>query len=470
MDKKIKNKNSIFIFTRDLRLQDNTTLLYALRESETVIPIFIFNPKQIEGSNKYKSDNCVQFMCECLDELSEELKKKGSRLYFFYDEPDIIIESLLKKYKDIDAVYINMDYTPFAKKRDLDIASVCKKYDVDFYSYEDYLLTGKDKIVNSSGECYVKFTPFFRSASKLKVKSPDKSNPKNYIEKKHELIKEYKKDYNKSGFYANNPNISVHGGRKNALKILKNILDYKDYNEDRDYPNKECTTKLSAYLKFNVVSIREVYEVFKKKLGLKNKLIQQLYWREFYMIILNHYPQLLQKKSMKPAYDNIKWDNNSKFFKLWCEGKTGIPINDAGMRQMNQTGFMHNRCRMIVASVLIKSLQIDWRWGEKYFATKLVDYDPANNNGGWGWVSSSSTDSQPFFRIFNPYRQAESFDKECEYIKKWIPELKDVPAKDILNWEEAYEKYPNIKYPAPIINFAESKEKTLKMYKAIYKK
>jgi deoxyribodipyrimidine photo-lyase len=148
----------------------------------------------------------------------------------------------------------------------------------------------------------------------------------------------------------------------------------------------------------------------------------------------------------------------------------GIPIADAGMRQMNTTGFMHNRCRMIVASVLIKSMQIDWRWGEKYFATKLVDYDPANNNGGWGWVSSSSTDSQPFFRIFNPYRQAKSFDKECEYIKKWVPELSNVPAKDILNWEEAYKKYPNIKYPAPVINFAESKEKTLKMYKAIYKK
>jgi deoxyribodipyrimidine photo-lyase len=468
MEKKIKNNISIFIFTRDLRLQDNTSLLSALKESQVVIPIFIFNPKQIDDSNKYKSDNCVQFMCESLDELDEELKKKGSRLYFFYDDPNIIIESLLKNNKEIDAVYINMDYSPFAKKRNIDLEKVCKIYDVDFYSYEDYLLTGKDSIVSSSGECYVKFTPFFRNASKLKVKSPDNSNPKNYIDKNHKLTKEYTKDYHR--FYANNPNIAVHGGRKNALKILKNISKFKTYNDDRDYPNKRCTTQLSAYLKFNVVSIREVYEVFKKKLGSKNKLITQLYWREFYMIILNHHPQILQNKSMKPAYDNIKWGNNKKWFKLWCEGKMGIPIADAGMRQMNETGFMHNRCRMIVASVLIKSMQIDWRWGEKYFATKLVDYDPANNNGGWGWVSSSSTDSQPFFRIFNPYRQAENFDKECEYIKKWIPELKDVPAKDILNWEETHNNYPNIKYPAPIFDFAESKEKTLKMYKAIYKK
>jgi len=467
MSSKIKYKSSIFIFTRDLRLYDNTSLSLALKESQLIIPIFIFNPRQLNDSNKYKSNNCIQFMCESLDELDEMLQKKGSRLYFFYGEPEIIIESLIKKYDQIESVYINMDYTPFAKKRDFEIEKVCNDYDVDFNSYEDYVLTGKDKIVNSSGNCYVKFTPFFNSASKFKVNSVNKSNMSNFINKKTIFQKEYSGDYH--SFYKKNDNIAVRGGRSNALKILKSITKFKNYNSCRDYPDEQCTTQLSAYLKFNVVSIREVYHIFKEKLGLKNKLITQLYWRDFYMIILSHYPQLLQNKSMKPAYDNIVWDDNKKWFKLWCDGQTGIPIVDAGMRQMNTTGFMHNRCRMITASVLTKSLQINWRFGEKYFATKLVDYDPANNNGGWGWVSSTSTDSQPYFRIFNPYRQAENFDPNCEYIKKWVPELDNVSVKDILDWENAYKKHPNIKYSKPIIDFAKSKEKALKMYSKIYK-
>jgi deoxyribodipyrimidine photo-lyase len=462
-----KNNISIFIFTRDLRLHDNTTLIKASKESKVVIPIFIFNPKQIENTNKYKSDNCVQFMCESLDELNEELEKKDSRLYIFYDEPDIIIKNLLKNNKEINAVYINMDYSPFAKKRDSEISKICDKYKIKFCSCEDYLLTGKDKITNSSGNNYVKFTPFLNNAKKLKVTSPDKTNIKNFVSKKMEFKKEYTKDYHK--FYTKNDNISVRGGRKNALLILKNITKHKKYNDERDYPNKNSTTKLSAYLKFNVVSIREVYDVFKKKLGTTNSLITQLYWRDFYMIILYHNPQILQGESLKSNYDKIKWDNNKKWFKAWCEGKMGIPIADAGMRQMNETGFMHNRVRMIVASVLIKNLQIDWRWGEKYFATKLVDYDPANNNGGWTWTSGSGADSQPYFRIFSPISQTERFDKECEYIKKWIPELKDVPPKDIINWEKEHKKYLNIKYSTPIINFAESKKKTLKMYSIVFK-
>ncbi len=340
MSNKTKSKLSIFIFSRDLRLHDNTSLLYALKESQTVIPIFIFNPLQLNDSNKYKSDNCIQFMCESLDELNELLEKKGSRLYTFYDEPHIIIDTLLKKYNEIESVYINMDYSPFAKKRDSDIEKICNKHNVKFYSYEDYLLTGKDIVKNSSNNCYVKFTPFFRNASKLKVHLQNNANPTNYIDKKHKLIKEYTANYH--NFYKKNQHIAVHGGRQNALKILKNITKFKKYNECRDYPSEQCTTQLSAYLKFNVVSIREVYETIKEKLGLKNKLIAQLYWRDFYMIISNHYPQLLKNKSMKPAYDNIVWDDNKTWFKLWCEGRTGIPNVDAGMRQMNKTGFMHN--------------------------------------------------------------------------------------------------------------------------------
>lgn len=459
-------KKSIFIFTRDLRLHDNTSLLVALKESDYVIPIFIFNPIQISDKNKYKSDNCIQFMCECLDELDEELIKLKSRLFIFYDEPEKIIENLIKQEDDIESVYINMDYTPFAKLRDEKIKKVCDKYEVKFNSYEDYLLTGKDKVTNSSNKPYVKFTPFYRQAKKIEIEKPSNSHPKNYINSKTKFKNEYTKDYH--NFYEANNNIIVKGGRSNALETLKKITNFKEYNEERDYPNKNKTTKLSAYLKFNVISIREVYKIFKEKLGIKNNLITQLYWRDFYMIILYHYPDNIGN-SMKEKYDNIKWDNNKSWFKLWCNGKTGYPIVDAGMRELNTTGLMHNRCRMIVSSFLIKVLQIDWRWGEKYFAQKLTDYDPANNNGGWQWSAGSGSDSQPYFRIFNMTLQTEKFDKKCEYIKKWVPELKDLTAKEIRNWEKISKKYKNIKYPAPMVDYAKQKEKTLKLYANIYK-
>jgi deoxyribodipyrimidine photo-lyase len=458
-------KISIFIFTRDLRLYDNTSLNDALKNSDIVIPIFVFNPNQITNKNKYKSDNCVQFMCECLDELDDELKKYNSRLYIFNDYHENVIEYLIKHNQDISKVYINMDYTPYAKLRDEKINKICKKNNVEFISHEDYLLTGKDKITNSSGKCYVKFTPYLEQAKKIEIKEPIKISHKNYINSKIKFKNEYAKNYH--DFYEENKNIAVRGGRSNALIILKNITKYKTYNIDRDYPNKNKTTKLSAYLKFNVVSIREVYKVFKEKLGIKNKLLVQLYWRDFYMILLWHYPDNIGN-SMKEKYDNIKWSDNKKWFKSWCDGKTGFPIVDAGMRELNTTGYMHNRCRMIVSSFLIKILQIDWKWGEKYFAQKLVDYDPANNNGGWQWGSGSGADSQPYFRIFNPMRQTDKFDKECEYIKKWIPELREIETKEIKNWEVSYLKYKNIKYPPPIVDYTEQKEKTIKMYEKIY--
>jgi len=243
-----------------------------------------------------------------------------------------------------------------------------------------------------------------------------------------------------------------------AQKIIK----------ERNYPNKNKTTRLSAYLKFNVVSIREVYESFKNKLGAKNNLLTQLYWRDFYMIILYHYPNNLGS-SMKEKYDKIKWDNNKSWFKLWCNGKTGFPIVDASMREMNVTGFMNNRCRMIVSSFLIKILQIDWRWGENYFAQKLTDYDPANNNGGWQWIAGSGSDSQPYFRIFNIKLQTEKYDKDCKYIKKWIPELKNLSPKEIRNWDDIYQNYKSIKYPAPIVDYAKQKLKTIKLYEKIFK-
>jgi deoxyribodipyrimidine photo-lyase len=453
----------IFLFTRDLRLNDNTTLLTALKECQLVIPIFIFNPIQISKKNVYKSNNCVQFMCECLDDLDGQLKLKNSKLFIFHDDPIKIIDSIIKDDDTIDCIYMNKDYTPFAIKRENDINTICKSYEIKFKCYEDYLLTGVDAVTNTSNKSYVKFTPFLERAKKLKVKLPQKNTFNNYVSDKHKFNNEYKENYHR--FYKKNDNIIVKGGRTNALKILKNITNFSKYDNERDHPGIE-TTHLSAYLKFNVVSIREVYNVFKKYVS-KTKLVTQLYWRDFYMIIMYHHPHVLGH-NMNQKY-NIKWKNNISLFKLWKSGTTGIPIIDAAMNQLNTTGWMHNRCRMIVANFLIKIMHIDWRYGEKYFATQLVDYDPSNNNGGWQWCGSTGTDSQPYFRYFNPWSQSEKYDYNCEYLKKWIPALKNVQNKDIHKWYDAYKypEYKNIKYNKPIYNNSDISEQikiTLKMY------
>lgn len=457
-----KYDTSIFIFTRDLRLNDNTVLNLALNESKNVIPIFIFNPKQIDDNNKYKSNNCVQFMCECLDELNIELNKKKSRLFLFYDDPSIVIENITKSVPDINAVYITMDYTPFAKTRDSELSETCSKLGIDFVTREDHLLTGVNQVKNGKDMPYVKFTPFYITASTLPVKNIDISHYKNYFNKKNKIKTEFTKDYH--NFYTHNPNILIKGGRSYALKILKNIKDFNNYNNERDHPYIE-TTHLSAYLKFNVVSIREVFYAV-KQLGKNNKLLTQLYWREFYMMIIYHFPHVIGH-SMKPEYNKkFIWDNKAALFKKWCEGKTGIPIIDAAMRQLNTTGWMHNRPRMIVSNFLIKVLRIDWRLGERYFAQNLVDYDPANNNGGWLW-SFFGVDSQPFFRYFNPFLQSKKFDEDCIYIKTWIPKLKDVENDHIHKWNEMYTEYKKIKYPGPIVTDISAE---IKKTKIIYNK
>ena len=261
-----------------------------------------------------------------------------------------------------------------------------------------------------------------------------------------------------------NPDILVHGGRQEALKMLsKAVRDIKNYDAIHNDLNKK-TTELSAAIKFGCLSIREVYKALHSKTG----LIRQLYWRDFYANILYEFPQVLGK-SLKPKYDKIKWHHNSSWFNAWCKGETGYPIVDAGMRQMNHSGYMHNRSRLIVASFLVKTLLIDWREGEKYFAQTLTDYSPENNNGNYQWIASCGADSQPYFRIFNPWRQGENFDKDCEYIKKWVPELATLDSKIIHNWETEWVNHKDIKYPKPICNYSQQKEKALKIYKdALY--
>jgi deoxyribodipyrimidine photo-lyase len=462
---------AIFIFTRDLRLEDNIPLIQALKDNDHVLPIFIFNPVQITDDNSYKSNNCVQFMIECLEDLNKELKTKGSRLFYFYGDTYDILKKIINKSEkyEINSIYISQDYSPFAKKREKDIKSLCKEKELNFILMENHMLTGVDKVKKDNGEYYKKFTPYYRTALKLDVPEPIKNKYKNYIKKSYEFDFEFDKDIHK--FYKKNDEVLVHGSRQNALDILKKIKDFKNYNVDREIPSLHGTTYLSAYLKFNVVSVREVYKYFDKYLSSKNKLLTQLYWRDFYMHIMYHYEPVKNNRKYE-----LKWENNASWIKKWKTGTTGIPIIDAAMTQMNTSGWMHNRCRMIVSNFLIKIMRCDWAIGEKYFAQMLVDYDFYSNNGGWLWTCGSqklagfdfSLDSQPYFRVFNPWRQAETYDKDCTYIKRWLPQLKDVPAKDILNWNdsEIREKYKNIEYPKPIIEDIQAEfKKTLKLIK-----
>lgn len=471
---KTHNK-SIFIFRRDYRLYDNTGLIEALKKSVTVIPIFIFTPEQLIH-NDYKSDNAVQFMIESLEDLDNQLKEKGSRLFYFYGTPANVIKKILNNDKNIDAVFVNRDYTPYSKKRDTEIEEVCKKSKRTFESYEDCLLHPVGSIRSGSDEIYVKFTPYFRVASKVKVDDPNKNNYSNYIGKKSKIEGEY--TGSKKKFYKENENIAVHGGRDLGLKILVSIEKFKNYNKDRNTLAKP-TTRLSAYIKFGCVSIREVYHKIKDKLGMKNDLIKQLHWREFYYNITEFYPNVLdddwKKKNFKDYYKKIPWLTyetasvvQKKHFEAWKKGETGYPIVDACMKQLS-SGYMENRGRLIVSSFLVKNLFFHWAEGEKWFANTLFDYDPENNSGGWQWTSGSGTDSQIYFRVLSPISQSLRFDPDCLYIKKWIPELKDVPNDHIHEWNKYYHLYPNIKYPKPIIDYSSTAKKAIEKYKkALY--
>jgi deoxyribodipyrimidine photo-lyase len=454
---------SIFIFRRDFRIKDNTAWNKMLMNEEgPIYPIFIFTPEQInEKINKYKSNNSVQFMIESLLELNKEVK-----ITFCYGDIIKVLNSIIKtngSNNKITSIYTNTDYTPYAVNREKRIQKLCKEHDIKFEPCHDITLFEPNTITNSSGTIYQKYTPFMRACISKRVPKPTTNKSKN--------IKHVKTSYEIStnklkSFYKHNDLIHVHGGRNNALKILNHILKFKSYNKTRNILNLN-TTNLSAYLKFGCISIREAYH----KLKVNKTLIRQLIWREFYYHLGYGFIDRFGK-SLKPKYDNIKWINNSSHYKKWCEGRTGFPIVDACMTQLNKTGYMHNRGRLIVSSFLVKNLLINWKYGEKYFAQKLVDYDVLVNQGNWQWTAGSGADSQPYFRIFNPNRQSEAYDKDALYIKKWLPELKDVNSEHLHNWETYYNDYKSTlgsDYPKPIINYAESKINALKLYRKYLK-
>jgi deoxyribodipyrimidine photo-lyase len=487
---------SIFLFHRDLRLYDNTGFITACKASHKVIPLFIFDPVQVSAKNTYKSAYSVRFMIESLFDLNSSQQLDGHLICLYGDTLTIL--NYLFKSTNVDAIYFNMDYTPFAKTRDTAIHKLAESYSIACHAIEDITLLPISTIP------YKKFTPFFRAYSKIHVNLPNNYRPPrnkiitlNATKYKISLSDAMKKcGVNNLGHIYKaieklpivnqrltykaieklpivnqrltykaieklpivNQRSTYKGGRTEGKRILKTISRkrFGGYNKDRNYPALDATTHLSAYNKFGCISIREVYWTFRINLGTKNTLIQQLYWRDFYYLMQYHNIGI----EVYGKYNRLKWNRSESAFTKWCEGRTGFPIVDAAMTQLNHTGFMHNRCRMIVADFLIKHLHIDWRWGEKYFATHLVDYDPIQNMYGWTWVLI-----QPYFRIFNPWVQSHKWDPDCVYIKKWLPILVDVPARNIHQWYKYYDE--QVGYPKHMLDHEEEAKVAKKRYKLI---
>ena len=461
-------KTGLFIFRRDLRVEDNTGLLEAASQCAQVITCFIFTPEQVGNSNNYRSKNAIQFMMESLNELAKTIHKMGGELLFFYGENNKILKSFLQN-SQIDAVFFNRDYSPYAQFRDLEIDTLCKKMDISCIQTSDYYLYEPGTIVAAGNKPYKKFTPFYEKVLHMPVNKIQKRKPEN-------LAKYYGETPGKISLNdaierilhsKSNPSKMVMGGRSEALKLLSSGLKTQShYDNTRDFLINS-TTGLSASIKFGCISIREVYYSFLRKFGLKFGLIRELIWREFFAHVLYGFPEVLGK-SYQPKFQTIKWRRSNHDFEKWKNGNTGFPVVDAGRRQLNKTGYMHNRGRMIVANFLIKTLLLDWRLGEKYFAQKLTDYDPASNNGNWQGISGTGVDMKPYFRDMNPWIQSAKFDKDALYIKKWVPELEHVDPSDIHKWYDKYNevKYKSVDYYPPMVNYDEQKLKMLRMYES----
>lgn len=453
---------SLFIFRRDLRLHDNTGLIEACKHSKEVIPAFFFDERLLDNKSDRYRPNVIQFMIESLRELNEALFARGSRLYFFYGKIFFDEFKKLLLNEKIEAVFLNEDYTPFSKRRDTKLKEITLNCGVDFKSFFDLVLTRPGEVITGDEKPYKIFTPFFKNTKTKVIRKPERNNFKNFYKSK--IANSKNEAVLEELLPGINEDLCQRGGRTNALKTLRRINEFKSYEEKRNFPSVEGTTKLSAHVRLGTVSIREFYWSVRNKLGSNNPLITELFWRDFYTHLTHFFPCVFGH-SFNKKYELLKWENDKEKFNAWCKGLTGFPIVDAGMRQLNKTGWMHNRVRMIVASFLTKDLHIDWKWGEKYFSSKLVDYDPSSNNGGWQWAASTGADAQPYFRIFNPWRQQERFDPDALYIKEWIPELSDLTPKEIhnLNQNDLFSR-SIIDYPDPIVDHKIESEKAKDMY------
>ena len=455
-----KFENGLFIFRRDLRIVDNNGLNLLNEKCKNIFAIFIFTPEQVGSGNKYKSDNSVQFMISSLHDLSSQISKSGGHLYTFYGHNDKVVADCIKAW-DIDVVCFNLDITPYARERDAQIIKLCERTKTYVMYDYDYYLCEPGTIVNGSGTPYVKFTPYYNTAVKQKVEPPAKMRKTHFKSSSAHLTNKITLEEAMKKFVGNeNADILVHGGRTEAIKILKTAVrtqsNYSKTHNDLDKP----TSLLSAYINFGNLSIREIYCAFKSN----TEFIRQLYWGSFYANVIYNYPQIIHK-SLKPKYDNIKWNHNEGWFKKWCRSETGFPIVDSCMRELNTTGYLHGRGRLIVASFLVKTMLINYKKGEQYFANNLTDYNITNNLNNWMWITGNGASSQEYFKIFNPWSQSLEHDQDAVYIKKWLPQLRDVPAKAIHTWYKEWENYKDTGYGKPILDYDEQKEKCLKMYK-----
>lgn len=418
---------------RDLRLDDNTALFHALSSGKKVIPLFIFDKNILDELPS--KDARVNFLHNRLEQLDQELREKGSSFFVYYGTPEEVWKEVLDTHNP-DAVFTNHDFEPYAQKRDGELKDFFASKEVDFHTYKDQVIFEKKEILTDAGKPYSVFTPY---SKKWKAAL----NPDN--------LRSWDTDQHVDQFIQSNsgkiPVLSDMGFETCDIPIPSMEADkdiIKEYHETRNFPAQRGTTRMGIHLRFGTISIRKLVRSAWK---LNETYLNELIWREFYMQILWNYPHVADGP-FREKYAAINWRNNEKEFEKWCAGKTGYPIVDAGMRELNETGYMHNRVRMIVASFLTKHLLINWQWGENYFATKLLDFELASNNGGWQWAAGCGTDAAPYFRIFNPASQMKKFDKDLKYVRKWVPE------------------YGTPAYPRPIVDHKAARERCLDAYKS----
>ncbi len=429
----MKEKIALFWFRRDLRLHDNVALFKALTSGLSVVPIFIFDPHIL---NKLpKNDARVAFIHEQLSLINQQLAKYQSSILVFHKDPLEAFKELCETYT-IATVYTNEDYEPYALERDQTIHEFLKTTNTTFFSCKDQVIFAKDEIIKKDGTPYVVYTPYSRKWLETYASQEIQRFPsENHLKQVYPIQKNTLSTLEAMGFVAPLQKIEPY-------KVNSSLIN--QYEDTRNYPAIDATSKLGPHLRFGTVSIRDMVALANQQAN--KTFLKELIWREFFMQILWHFPHTSQA-CFKPKYERIEWRNNEADFKSWCEGKTGYPLVDAGMRQLNKTGFMHNRIRMLVGSFLCKHLLIDWRWGEAYFAEKLHDYEMASNVGNWQWVAGCGVDAAPYFRIFNPTTQIKKFDKELDYIKKWVPDLQELT------------------YPKEMVEHKLARERCLKTYK-----
>ncbi|MCB0706198.1 MAG: deoxyribodipyrimidine photo-lyase [Saprospiraceae bacterium] len=425
---------SIFWFRRDLRLEDNAGLYHALKGPNPVLPIFIFD-EEILSKLEDPEDARVHFIHQEIQRLQQELGAAGGDLLVRYGKPEAVWTELLKTY-DVQAVYTNRDYEPYAKQRDARVAALCSEKGISFFDFKDHVIFDRAEVLKGDETPYVVFTPY----SKVwKARLKEDNFLQSYPSRKYL--------HNLAPFKGSEiPDLKSMGFRESATtfparEVPQGII--KNYAENRDFPSRKGTSRLGLHFRFGTISIREKA---RKAQRLNETFLNELIWRDFYSMILDHFPKVVDGP-FREKYREIEWRNDEIEFEKWCQGKTGYPIVDAGMRELNATGFMHNRVRMITASFLTKHLLINWQWGEAYFAQKLLDFDLASNNGGWQWAAGTGTDAAPYFRIFNPASQQAKFDKDGTYIRKWVPE------------------FGTAEYPKPIVDHAFARERCLNTYK-----